>query len=60
MNIKDKMSPDIRHILDKEPKGVVRFGSGIMLLIIIISALVYAFTRNVTLISILKLVGFPN
>jgi len=60
MEIQDKMSADIRHILNKKPKGIVRFGSGIMLAIIIVSILTYFFREDIKILSIFNYFGYSK
>jgi hypothetical protein len=60
MEIQDKMSPDIRHILNKKPKGIVRFGSGIMLTVIIVAALAYFFKEDIKILSIFNYFGYTK
>ena len=60
MEIQDKMSADIRHILNKKPKGIVRFGSGIMLAIIIVSILTYFFKEDIKILSIFNNFGYTK
>lgn len=57
MEIQEKMSPDIRHILNKKPKGIVRFGSGLILVVIVSVVLAYFFKEDVKILSIFKYFG---
>ncbi|TCD29585.1 hypothetical protein EZ456_00795 [Pedobacter psychrodurus] len=58
MEILDKMSPEIRHILNKKPKGIVRFGSGFMLIVIIVTGLAYLFKEDIKVLSIFQYFGY--
>ncbi len=60
MEIQDKMSADIKHILNKKPKGVIRFGSGIMLTIIIVSILIYFFKEDIKILSIFNYFSYTK
>ncbi|NII84235.1 MULTISPECIES: hypothetical protein [unclassified Pedobacter] len=60
MEIQDKMSADIRHILNKKPKGIVRFGSAIMLTLIIVATLAYAFKEDIKILGIFNYFSYTK